>query len=183
MANSVKHVRIFGKVCETHPELLGERYGSGVKPCVACQNSRTARYYLSHKEKHQKDLAIYYQAVTKKKRIENKEHFREISRRFHAKHPERVKEWCRKWRAENRSLWFENGKQAWIKRYAMIGDQLIAKTFAKEIKAFYRGCPKGYHVDHIIPLRGKTVNGLHVPWNLQYLPAEENAKKGNRFEV
>lgn len=49
------------------------------------------------------------------------------------------------------------------------------------IRAFYAACPPGHEVDHIVPLKGKTVCGLHVLANLQYLTRAANRAKKNRF--
>lgn len=57
----------------------------------------------------------------------------------------------------------------------------LTKNDKEKIRKIYAKCPKGYHVDHIIPLQGKTVSGLHVLSNLQHLPAHKNLTKHNKF--
>jgi len=64
----------------------------------------------------------------------------------------------------------------------------LDEKMLSEIKEVYRECQElseetgvPHHVDHIVPLKGKNVRGLHVPWNLRAIPAEENLTKGNKF--
>lgn len=52
----------------------------------------------------------------------------------------------------------------------------------QKIDEFYDNCPEGYTVDHILPLQGAKVSGLHVENNLQYLTPSENSSKGNTYE-
>lgn len=48
----------------------------------------------------------------------------------------------------------------------------------KDIKEFYLNCPKGYEVDHIVPI---SKGGLHSLPNLQYLLATDNRKKSAKL--
>jgi len=84
--------------------------------------------------------------------------------------------YCAQWKKDNRESY--NAYLAQRKKRVRQATPPWADMSA--IRAFYEACPKGYHVDHIIPLNGKNVSGLHTVENLQYLPAVENLKKSNK---
>lgn len=89
---------------------------------------------------------------------------------------ERNRERTRRWMLDHREQ--RNAYHAARKKHVKAATPKWADM--KAITEFYRNCPPGHHVDHIIPIRGKNVSGLHVIWNLQYLPAAQNMSKGNR---
>ena len=65
----------------------------------------------------------------------------------------------------------------------------LSKAYRKQILEIYKHASdcsivtgEPYQVDHIVPIKHKRVCGLHVPWNLQVLPADINYKKRNYWD-
>lgn len=93
----------------------------------------------------------------------------------------------KKWRTENKD---KNAAKATRRRACKLQatPNWLNKEQLQQIESFYwlaqlqkELTDTQYHVDHIVPLKGKTVCGLHVPWNLQVIPALENIRKGNKI--
>lgn len=86
-------------------------------------------------------------------------------------------------KAECNSFWRQTERGIAIKKASHAKRRAFKKTQntcaasdMEMLRQIYLNCPKGYHVDHIVPL---SKGGLHHPGNLQYLPAIVNLQKGN----
>lgn len=80
---------------------------------------------------------------------------------------------CAKRRAQ-----LKNASPKWLNEQQL---QEIASFYVLAVELSWLSNDR-LEVDHIIPLQGVTVCGLHVPWNLQILPMRLNVSKGNRYE-
>lgn len=111
---------------------------------------------------------------------ENKDRNNAIKRAYAKRHPDRVRSSKQKWQSANLKKVLAKTRQY---QAAKLGatPSWLTKEQIKEMESIYINCPEGYEVDHEIPLQGKTVRGLHVPWNLRYLPISENRRKSNKI--
>lgn len=102
-----------------------------------------------------------------------------------AKHARAVTQWqqSERGKAKRRSIW---ASYYTSKLHSM--PPWLTEIQLSEIEQFYILAKelqwlsdKPLEVDHIVPLQGKNVSGLHVPWNLQILPQNLNRRKNNKF--
>ncbi len=104
---------------------------------------------------------------------------RDHLRKSYAQNPERIRARNRQWSKNNQDVvQAKNARHRAAKLKAM--PLWLTSEQHQLIRDFYRlARATGLTVDHIVPLQGKTVCGLHVPWNLQLLPRRENCSKRN----
>lgn len=144
----------------------------------------------------EKDLELFYKNKSKPlgRSYECKECFKSITAERRRLNPDINRQSCRRYYQNNKESWYHNKENRayhqanrrarklkatpdWLSEYDL---ELIRWTYhaAKVAEKHYGEL---YHVDHIVPLQGKNVCGLHVPWNLRVIPARDNMSKGNRM--
>ncbi len=149
-----------GKPCKY--EHLADRWLSN-STCVECMALKNKSYYIENTDK-----LIEKAQVWKKENIEyNRKREREAG--YHKICYRRRREYYI-FKAVMRNKRVKQATPTWLN-----------EEHKKQMREIYANRPEGYHVDHIVPIKGNNVCGLHVPWNLQYLPALVNIQKKNHF--
>jgi len=108
------------------------------------------------------------------------------SKKYYQQNQEKMRESNRLWNKNNRPR-----RKAIAAKYRAASLQASVPWANQEaIASVYKECLEVsritgilHHVDHIVPLQGKLVCGLHNEFNLGIIPAKENLTKSNKFEV
>lgn len=175
-----------GKPCK-HGH-ISERYVAG-GDCICChkiyaqsvakkQNKYCREWRVINAEKVKKHYEKTRDEKLSNNRVfysNNKELFAEKRKKWKDDNPGRMSFLFQRWRLKNKKI-----MSAHIANYRSIKRQAMPLWADKnKIMDIYKNKPIGMAVDHIVPLRGRTVCGLHVENNLQYLTTEENSRKSN----
>jgi hypothetical protein len=192
--------RCFGGVCKKHPELDGERYVSG--SCVKCASEKVQKLRKENPERTRAHAAKSNNRVVSTTELRLKKNSQDAA--YRSKNKEKCNETIRRWREKNRELSNSYVRKAKSKNPAAVLANTIKRRLAKinrtpcwltvddywmieqayELAALRtRMFGFAWHVDHVIPLQGKLVSGLHTPYNLQVIPGVENVRKLNYFTV
>ena len=151
-------------------------------------------YYEANKEKIKASCTAYYEKNKGKRKAQikawqqvNEEKKKAYSRAYYEANAEELKAKDRAYSKANRDKKTANENKRYASKLNRTPSWLTKEDLAK-IEEFYKEAQRlreetgeEYHVDHIIPLRGKNISGLHVPSNLQILKARDNIIKGNRY--
>ena len=153
------------------------RYFTGLR----CRNGHVAERYVASKT-----CCECANAAANKAKAKDRKKYVAYSVAWNKQNPEKTLQYHRTVRQRNpgqRNLWTANYRSAKDARQP----RWLTDSHLFEMESVYAYCSAlrrvglDYHVDHVVPLRGATVSGLHVPWNLQVLPGRENMSKGNSF--